>query len=114
MNGGTRLARPTRWAAEHGGGLAEYMLVPVDGVDAGCLFKASADLPSEQLALAEPLGCVVNGQRLTPVGPEDTVLVLGAGKNAIRLAPPLVFTKAQADSVIAVLDAGLTEVAGPA
>jgi 4-aminobutyrate aminotransferase len=37
------------------------------------------------------------------------VLVLGAGKNAVRLAPPLVFTKAQADSVLDVLDAGLTE-----
>ncbi len=38
------------------------------------------------------------------------VLVLGAGKNALRLAPPLVFTRAQADSVLAVFDASLTEV----
>jgi 4-aminobutyrate aminotransferase len=38
------------------------------------------------------------------------VLVLGAGKNAIRLAPPLVFTKAQAGSVLGVLDAAFTEV----
>ncbi len=38
------------------------------------------------------------------------MLVLGAGKNAIRLAPPLVLTKAQADSVLAVLDQALTEV----
>ena len=28
------------------------------------------------------------------------VLILGAGKNAIRLAPPLVFTKDQADIVL--------------
>ena len=39
------------------------------------------------------------------------VLSLGAGKNALRLAPPLVITKAQADSVLKVLDESLTEVA---
>src|SRR5687767_1018529 len=38
------------------------------------------------------------------------VLVLGAGKNALRLAPPLVLSKDQADSVLAVLDEALTEV----
>ena len=36
------------------------------------------------------------------------VLVLGAGKNAIRLAPPLVFTRDQADAVLRVLDEALT------
>jgi 4-aminobutyrate aminotransferase len=40
------------------------------------------------------------------------VLILGAGKNAVRLAPPLVFTKAQADSVLTVLDQSLTDVSG--
>jgi 4-aminobutyrate aminotransferase len=38
------------------------------------------------------------------------VLILGAGKNAIRLAPPLVFTKTQADSVLRVLDEALSEI----
>jgi 4-aminobutyrate aminotransferase len=38
------------------------------------------------------------------------VLILGAGKNAVRLAPPLVFTKGQADSVLRVLDEALGEV----
>jgi len=38
------------------------------------------------------------------------VLVLGAGKNAIRLAPPLVLTKAQADIVLSVIDETLTEI----
>ena len=42
------------------------------------------------------------------------VLVLGAGKNAIRLAPPLVLTKAQADSVIKLLDEALDEVSSHA
>ncbi len=39
------------------------------------------------------------------------VLVLGAGRNALRLAPPLVLSKAQADSVLTIFDQALTEVA---
>lgn len=39
------------------------------------------------------------------------VLVLGAGRNALRLAPPLVLTRSQADSVLRVMDEALTEVA---
>ena len=39
------------------------------------------------------------------------VLVLGAGKNAMRLAPPLVLSKAQADSVLRVMDEALAEIA---
>ncbi len=38
------------------------------------------------------------------------VLVLGAGKNAIRLAPPLVFTKTQADSLLRAMDDALADV----
>ena len=38
------------------------------------------------------------------------VLILGAGKNAIRLAPPLVFTKSQADILLRVMDEALTEI----
>lgn len=38
------------------------------------------------------------------------VLVLGAGPNAIRLSPPLVLTREQADIALAVFDAALTAV----
>jgi L-iditol 2-dehydrogenase len=61
------------------GGMAEYMLVPGDAVAAGCLFLAEADIPSEQLALAEPLACVVTGQRWSKVEVDDTVLIMGGG-----------------------------------
>src|SRR4029079_18050127 len=37
------------------------------------------------------------------------VLVLGAGKNAIRIAPPLVLTRAQADTFLRVMDEALSE-----
>jgi 4-aminobutyrate aminotransferase len=40
------------------------------------------------------------------------VLILGAGKNALRFAPPLVLTKAQADVALQLFDAALTDVAG--
>jgi 4-aminobutyrate aminotransferase len=42
------------------------------------------------------------------------VLVLGAGKNAVRLAPPLVLSTSQADSVLRVMDEALGEVASAA
>jgi 4-aminobutyrate aminotransferase len=35
------------------------------------------------------------------------LLVLGAGRNAIRLSPALVLTKAQADTTVEILDAAL-------
>jgi 4-aminobutyrate aminotransferase len=41
------------------------------------------------------------------------VLVLGAGRSAVRLAPPLVLSKAQADSALKVFDEALAEVGKP-
>ena len=38
------------------------------------------------------------------------LLVLGAGQNAIRLSPPLVLTKEQADTALAILDQALSGV----
>jgi 4-aminobutyrate aminotransferase len=40
------------------------------------------------------------------------LLVLGAGKNAIRFSPPLVLTRDQADIAVRIFDEALTEVAG--
>ena len=38
------------------------------------------------------------------------VLILGAGKNAVRFAPPLVLTREQADTILRLFDESLTEV----
>jgi 4-aminobutyrate aminotransferase len=38
------------------------------------------------------------------------VLILGAGRNSIRFAPPLVITKDQADTILRIFDESLTEV----
>ena len=61
------------------GGLSQYVRIPADAVEAGCLFAAREDLPPEHLALTEPLSCCVNGQRHSRVYLDDTVLVMGAG-----------------------------------
>jgi 4-aminobutyrate aminotransferase len=42
------------------------------------------------------------------------VLILGAGRNAIRFAPPLVVTKDQADAILRIFDESLAEIAGGA
>ena len=39
------------------------------------------------------------------------VLLLGAGRNAVRFAPPLVLAMGQADEVLRLFDEALTEVA---
>lgn len=61
------------------GGLGEYMRVPALALETGNLFLAQKDLPSEQLALTEPLSCVISGHRNIRVGVDDTVLILGSG-----------------------------------
>ena len=61
------------------GGLSEYVRVPADAVEAGNLFVAGEDPPSELLALAEPLSCCVNGHRRSGTRLDDAVLVIGAG-----------------------------------
>jgi len=38
------------------------------------------------------------------------LLLLGAGKNAIRFSPPLVLTREQADTAVKIFDDALTEV----
>ena len=38
------------------------------------------------------------------------LLVLGAGRNAIRLSPPLVLTKDQADTAVGILDQALSAI----
>lgn len=61
------------------GGMADYVLAPADAVRAGCVFGVSEDLPSEQISLAEPLACCVNGQIRSRIASSDNVLIMGAG-----------------------------------
>ncbi len=64
---------------EFDGGLGEYARIPAVALEAGNLFAAREDLPSEHLALTEPLSCCVNGHRRSQVSLDDAVLIMGAG-----------------------------------
>jgi L-iditol 2-dehydrogenase len=61
------------------GGFAEYLVLPAAGVRMGLLFPVADSLSDAEAALAEPLACVVNGQRKSQVQLGDVVLVIGAG-----------------------------------
>jgi len=63
----------------YNGGFAEYMVVPENAVNNGCVNKIPENLSFEAAAIAEPLACVINGQSLSKVGIGDTVVILGAG-----------------------------------
>lgn len=61
------------------GGFAEYVLIPENGVKAGVLNTIPDHLPFAQAALTEPLACCINMQESIGIGPEDTLVIFGAG-----------------------------------
>ncbi|MCM8769535.1 MAG: zinc-dependent dehydrogenase [Candidatus Omnitrophica bacterium] len=61
------------------GGFAEEMKVPAAAVANGCVNHIPQGVSFTEATLAEPLACVINGQKLSQVGLGDTVLILGAG-----------------------------------
>jgi L-iditol 2-dehydrogenase len=69
----------TTMSYHHDGAFAPRMVVPALGVQNGCLFPIRSDIASEQMAIAEPLGCCINGQSRLGIGLKDTVAILGAG-----------------------------------
>ncbi len=60
------------------GGFSEYIRVPRLNVDRG-VFILPDEVSYEEGTFVEPLACVLRGQRLVKLQPEDSVLVLGAG-----------------------------------
>jgi len=61
------------------GGFAEYMVMPKEGVDQGCLISIPDDLPANLGTLIEPLSCCINGMRIIPFENMNRVLVFGGG-----------------------------------
>lgn len=76
----------TTMSYHHDGAFAPLMKVPAKGVANGHLFKVESDMPSDQMGLAEPLGCVINAHGKLKVGLYDTVAVIGAGPIGIMHA----------------------------
>ncbi|MBN1944499.1 MAG: alcohol dehydrogenase catalytic domain-containing protein [Bradymonadales bacterium] len=60
------------------GGFAEYVRLPAINVDRG-IYPLPEEMSYEEGTFAEPLGCVVRGQRLAGFQPGQNVLVIGAG-----------------------------------
>lgn len=69
----------TTMSYHHDGAFAPLMKVPAQGVRNSHLFKVESDIPSDQMGLAEPLGCVINAHGKLKVDLYDTVAVIGAG-----------------------------------
>ncbi|BER91644.1 zinc-dependent dehydrogenase [Atrimonas thermophila] len=61
------------------GGFAEYMAIPKKALRRGNLVKVPSGVSLAEAAIAEPFACALNGQMLSKVGLDDTVLVIGAG-----------------------------------
>ena len=61
------------------GGLADYCLIPAQGVAQGNLITTRTEVKPTHLALAEPLSCCINALNQYRVHPGDVVAILGAG-----------------------------------
>lgn len=61
------------------GGFAEYIPLNKIMLTYGPLVKIPDNLSFDQAALAEPLGCVLNGAELSGIKLGDTVIIIGTG-----------------------------------
>ena len=61
------------------GGFAEYVLIPARAVAQGNITVLDDDISYQEAALAEPLSCVYNGQKLLGIRQGDDVLIIGLG-----------------------------------
>ncbi|WP_353946562.1 zinc-dependent dehydrogenase [Streptomyces sp. HUAS MG91] len=61
------------------GGFQELLHVPGFAIERGNVFTLPDSLDYRQAALVEPLSCCYHGQQALRVGPEDTVVIAGAG-----------------------------------
>lgn len=61
------------------GGFAEYMIMPREGVEQGCLIPVSKNMTDEEATLLEPLSCCINGMRIIPLEEAQHVVVFGGG-----------------------------------
>jgi L-iditol 2-dehydrogenase len=64
---------------QYDGGFAEHMVVPAKSLAVDGLNRIPDGVGYAEASLAEPLACVLNGQKLARVGAGDDVVVIGAG-----------------------------------
>jgi L-iditol 2-dehydrogenase len=61
------------------GGFAEYMIMPREGVEQGCLIPVPEKMTDEVATLMEPLSCCINGMRYIPMERCKHVVIFGGG-----------------------------------
>lgn len=61
------------------GGFAEYMIMPKEGVDQGCLIPIPESMSAPVGTILEPLSCCVNGMRCIPFEGMKDVAIFGGG-----------------------------------
>ncbi|MBN2442107.1 MAG: zinc-dependent dehydrogenase [Spirochaetales bacterium] len=64
------------------GGFCEYVRVPEINVDRGT-FILPDEITYEEGSFVEPLACVIRGQRVARLKPEQTILILGSGVSGL-------------------------------
>lgn len=64
---------------QYNGGFAEYMIMPKNAVDQGCLIPIPEDMRADVGTLIEPLSCCINGMRPIPMETAKHVVILGGG-----------------------------------
>jgi L-iditol 2-dehydrogenase len=69
----------TTMAYHYDGGFAPFVKIPQKAVRRNSMFKVTTDQTSEQMSLAEPLGCVTNAHQHLHIGLKDRVVVIGSG-----------------------------------
>ena len=78
MTGHETVCETLRTTNFHPGGFAEYVRLPAINVDRG-VYPLPEGVDFEEGTFAEPLACVLRGQRVAKMEPSMSVLVLGAG-----------------------------------
>lgn len=61
------------------GGFAQYVMVPAQAVEQGCVFLIPEKVSFEESALIDPASCAINASEISQVKAGDTVVVIGAG-----------------------------------
>ena len=69
----------TTMSYHYDGGFAPLVKIPEKAIKRNSLFKVTTEQSSEQMSLAEPLGCVTNAHDHLHIGLKDKVAVIGSG-----------------------------------
>lgn len=69
----------TAFGYEYDGAFAEYVKIPAAALKSGNVYHVPKGVSVEDISLAEPLACCINGQGNSPIKLGYTVVIFGAG-----------------------------------